>query len=57
MVNEETQELNPNGRIELKNIIDSYQKKMKMMIMKLKMKILKKKIKIKMKNRIKMILI
>jgi hypothetical protein len=27
MVNEETQELNPNGRIELKNIIDSYQKK------------------------------
>ena len=27
MINEETQELNPNGRIELKNIIDSYQKK------------------------------
>ena len=27
MVNEEIQELNPNGRIELKNIIDSYQKK------------------------------
>ena len=27
MVNEETQELNPNGRVELKNIIDSYQKK------------------------------
>ena len=27
MVNEETKELNPNGRIELKNIIDSYQKK------------------------------
>ena len=27
MVNEETQELNPNGRIELKNIIDSYHKK------------------------------
>ena len=27
MINEETQELNPNGRVELKNIIDSYQKK------------------------------
>ena len=27
MINEETHELNPNGRIELKNIIDSYQKK------------------------------
>ena len=27
MVNEETQELNPNGRVELKNIIDSYQNK------------------------------
>ena len=27
MINEETQELNPNGRVELKNIIDIYQKK------------------------------
>ena len=27
MINEETQELNPNGRVELKNIIDVYQKK------------------------------
>ena len=27
MINEETQELNPNGRVELKNIIDAYQKK------------------------------
>ena len=27
MINEETQELNPNGRVELKNIIDLYQKK------------------------------
>lgn len=27
LINEETQELNPNGRVELKNIIDIYQKK------------------------------
>ena len=27
MINEETQELNPSGRVELKNIIDIYQKK------------------------------
>lgn len=27
MINEETQELNPNGRVELKTIVDSYQKK------------------------------
>ena len=27
MINEETQELNPKGRVELKNIIDIYQKK------------------------------
>ena len=27
MINEETQELNPSGRVELKNIIDLYQKK------------------------------
>ena len=27
MINEETQELNPNGRVELKNIIEIYQKK------------------------------
>jgi hypothetical protein len=27
MINEETQEFNPNGRVELKNIIDVYQKK------------------------------
>ena len=27
MINEETQELNPNGRVELKNIVDIYQKK------------------------------
>ena len=27
LINEETQELNPNGRVELKNIIDVYQKK------------------------------